>query len=600
MTWNQRSVVWIGILALLTAFTTDLFAQDTSRKPNIVFILADDLGINDLGCYGRKDQPTPNLDKLAREGMRFTSAYSSASISLPTRVAIMTGKAPARLNLPGRSDAVSQLLLHPPMKRQAPNDWPTLAELLRAAGYRTAYLGARMPPSDRGFESYLSGDAPIEQAEKFMETNKEKPLFLFLANLNRLGPVVGKQELVQKHKDAFNPVYAAMVETLDADVGRLIAKVTALGLAENTILVVTSTNGGLHVLDGMHTPATYNRPFRAGKGFLYEGGVRVPLIMRWNGRIKANQISEAPVVSADWTPTFLALAGVASTEKFDGVNLSELLTRGRALSPRPLYWHQPSYTDQGGRPAGAIREGSWKLIEHYENGACELYDLANDLGEANDLAAKEPGRVADLRGKLEKWRRGVGAQENLANPKFNSHLWRRLYHEVDAARLPAEDKAATMAVSLKYWRALMNHVARAKNKAEPGVGAVILHARVAKVHGNKLRYENPPNKDTLGFWVDKSDWAEWTFEVPNAGKFAVEVLQACGKGSGGSVIEIAVKNQALTMKVEETGHFQRFIPRTIGTLTFDAPGRFTLTVRAKTKPGAAVMDLRRIVLRGTS
>src|SRR5207249_4625479 len=149
--------------------------------------------------------------------------------------------------------------------------------------------------------------------------------------------------------------------------------------------------------------------------------------------------------------------------------------------------------------------------------------------------------------------------------------------------------AAKMALKQVYWRALMNDVANAKNKGEPGAGAVILHARDAKVTGARLRYENPPHKDTLGFWVEKNDWAEWTFDVPNAGKFEVEVLQACGKGSDGSEIEIAVKGQALTMKVEETGHFQRFIPRTIGTMTFEAPGRYTLTVRAKTKLGAAVM-----------
>jgi arylsulfatase A len=144
---------------------------------------------------------------------------------------------------------------------------------------------------------------------------------------------------------------------------------------------------------------------------------------------------------------------------------------------------------------------------------------------------------------------------------------------------------------------LSNPKKKIDGKVAPGAGAVILHAKNAKVHGMKLRYEDPPHKDTLGFWVQKGDWAEWTFDIPSAGKFEVEVLQACGKGSGGSEVEFAVKGQALTMKVAETGHFQRFVPRTIGTMTFDAPGSMTLTVRAKTKPGAAVMDLRRIVLR---
>ena len=594
-------------------------------KPNIVFILADDLGINDLGCYGRKDQPTPNLDKLAKQGMRFTSAYSAASICSPTRAALLTGQSPARLKLttflPGRPDAVSQLLLHPAIVQQLPMDARTLAEMLRAAGYTSGcigkwHLGGKGAlPTDRGFDLYHPGKALTEpskseggkgeyelteRAEKFIEDNQKRPFFLYLAHNNPHVPLVAKKELIEKHKDAFNPVYAAMIETLDDCVGRIVAKLDALGLAENTIIIFTSDNGGLHVLETGRTPATYNRPYRAGKGFLYEGGLRIPLIVRWTGRIKGDQVSEVPIISTDWTPTLLDIAGVHAKEKFDGRNLADLF-RLSPLGPKlsTLYWHQPHYTNQGGRPAGAIRDGSWKLIEHYENGACELYDLAKDQGETNDLAAKEPGRVADLRGKLEKWRRDVGAQENTANPKFNAKLWRQLYHDVDSSRLPFEEKAVTMALKLEPWRALMNEVTNTKKKAAPGAGAVILHARDAKVHGKKLRYENPPNKDTLGFWVDKSDWAEWNFDVPHAGTFDVEVLQACGKGSGGAEIEIAVTTQTLTMKVEETGHFQRFIPRTIGTMTFDAAGPQTLTLRAKTKPGGAVMDLRRIVLRSS-
>jgi arylsulfatase A-like enzyme len=609
------------VLAFLAIWPTAAAAQTPARKPNIVFILADDLGINDLGCYGRKDQPTPNLDKLAKQGMRFTSAYSAASICSPTRAAILTGQSPARLKLttflPGRSDAVSQLVLHPAINQQLPADVRTLAELLRALGYRSTcigkwHLGGKGSlPTDRGFDLYHPGKALTEpskteggkgeydltsQAEKFIDDNKDRPFFLYLAHNNPHVVLNAKPELIDKHKDAFNPVYAAMIETLDDCVGRVIAKIDELGLAENTIIVFTSDNGGLHVLETARTPATHNGRYRAGKGFLYEGGVRIPLIVRWTGRIKGEQTSDVPVISTDWTPTLLSLAGAASKEKYDGVNLADLFLQGRAPPPRPLYWHQPHYTNQGGRPAGAIRDGSWKLIEHYENGACELYDLAVDPGEATDLAAKEPARVADLRGKLEKWRRDVGAQENKANPQFNGKLHRSLYVDFDSSRLQLQPTAAKMAPTLEPWRVLMNQVLNAK-KSEPAAGAILLLGRDAKVHGNKLRYENPPHKDTLGFWVDKSDWAEWTFDVPHKGKFDVEVLQACGKGSGGSEVEIAVAGETLTMRVEETGHFQRFVPRTIGTLTFDAPGRQTLTVRAKTKPGAAVMDLRRIVLR---
>jgi hypothetical protein len=226
-----------------------------------------------------------------------------------------------------------------------------------------------------------------------------------------------------------------------------------------------------------------------------------------------------------------------------------------------------------------------------------LFDLAQDQAETTDLSAKEPGRVAELRGELEKWRRAVGAQENLANPTFNGRLWKRLYQDVDVSRL-RETKAATMALKLQPWRALMNEVLpKALKKADSGPGAIILHARDARVHGGKLRYEPQPHKDTLGYWVLKDDWAEWNFMAPNAGKFEVQLLQACGKGSGGAEVEVTVNGQSVTMKVEETGHFQRFVPRTIGTVNLEA-GRAVLTLRARTKPGVAVMDLRRIVLRG--
>ncbi len=613
-------------LAIAVTLIANVHAQDAKRPPNIVFILADDLGVNDLSCYGRKDQPTPNLDKLAKQGQRFTSAYAAASVCSPTRASILTGQSPARLKLttflPGRGDAPSQLLLHPTINQQLPMNARSLAELLRAVGYRSAcigkwHLGGKGAlPTDRGFDLYHPGKAFTEpsdseagkgeydltrQAEKFIDDNKAKPFFLYLCHNNPHVILNAKKELIEKHKNAFNPVYAAMIETLDDCVGRVVRKIDDAGLGENTIIIFVSDNGGLHVLETPRTPATYNRPFRAGKGYLYEGGVRVPLIVRWTGRIKAGETVDVPVISTDWTPTLLALAGAKALPMSDGVNLASLLLEGRAPPARALYWHQPHYMNQGSRPSGAIREGSWKMIEHYESGACELYDLAKDVGETTDLAAIQPARIADMRGKLEKWRRDVGAQGNSANPNFNGKLWKTLYRDIDTSRLPEADTAEILAGKLEGWRTLMNQVTPNAKKKTPGkdggAGAVILHAKDAKVHGSKLRYESPPNKDTLGFWVQKDDWAEWTFNVPNAGTFEVEVLQACSKGSGGALVEFAVNGKALTLKVEETGHFQRFIPRMIGTVTFDAAGMQTLTVRAKTKPGVAVMDLRRVTLK---
>lgn len=618
-----RCVLTCVAIALLAPA---LDASQPARKPNIVFIMADDLGINDLACYGRKDQPTPNLDKLAKQGTRFTNAYSAASICSPTRAAIMTGHSPARLKLttflPGRGDAVSQLLLHPQINQQLPAGFPTLAELLRAAGYRTGMIGKwhlggkGALPTDRGFDYYHPGQALTkpsateggkgeydltEKAEKFLEDNKDRPFFLYLCHNNPHVVLNAKEELIKKHAKAFNPTYAAMIETLDDCIGRVMAKLDALGLAENTIVIFTSDNGGLHVLETANTPATFNARWRAGKGFLYEGGIRVPVIMRWTGHIKSEPAYPQVMISTDWTPTLLGLAKVVTKEKFEGQDLSSSILSIAIPTWRTLHWHQPHYTNQGGRPAGAILDGSWKLIEHYENGACELYDLSKDEGETNDLSAKEPARVADLRGKLEKWRRDVGAQTNTANPKFNGKVWKQLYHDIDTSRLDTEMTAAKMAPKLEPWRSLMNQVLsnpkkKVESKIEPGAGAVILHAKEAKVTGKKLRYEAEPHKDTLGFWVNKDDFAEWTFTVPSAGKFDVEILQACGPGSEGSEVEIAIGKQTLTTKVVVTGHFQRFVPRTIGTVALEA-GATTLTVRARTKPGAAVMDLRRVVLR---
>lgn len=602
-------------------------ADDATKPPNIVFILADDLGINDLACYGRKDQPTPKLDRLAEQGVRFTNAYAAQCLCSPTRAAILTGKSPARLHLttylPGRPDAVSQPLLHPRINLELPRDVKTCADRLKAAGYATGaigkwHLGGKGNlPTDRGFDVYFPGHAntkPTEtegskgeyeltaQAEKFIDDNKARPFFLYLAHNNPHIPIAARPDQVEKHKDAFNPVYASVIESLDDCVGRVVAKVDALGLGERTLIVFTSDNGGLHVLEAPHTPATHNTPYRAGKGYCYEGGHRIPLIVRWTGKVKEKSTSAVPVISTDWTPTFLAVAGVKSDEAFDGVNLLGLLTKGEALADRPLCWHWPHYSNQGGRPSGAIRQGDWKLLEHYEDGRCELFNLAQDPGESKDRSADEPGRVAEMRGKLEKWRRDAASQSNTANPDFNPVPWRKLYFDVDSSRLVGEGTAAALAKTWAPWRALMNEVlpprdAKAKPKIAGGAGAILLHARDAKVHGKKLRYEPEPHKDTLGFWVERDDWAEWTFDAPHAGTFEVEVLQGCGKGSGGAEIEIAVGDEKVTLKIEETGHFQRFVPRGAGSIKLEKAGTYTLTVKARSKPRGAVMDLRRILLR---
>ncbi len=606
-------------LALL-ALAAPLHAQ--TAKPNIVLILADDLGPNDLSCYGRKDHATPNLDKLATQGMRFTSAYAAQPICSPSRAALLTGKCPARLHLtnflPGRADAPTQKLLQPVIEGQLPLEEFTVAELLKAAGYTTACIGkwhlggAGFGPKEQGFDVVFAGESKTTptaeegskgeigltvEAEKFMEANKDKPFFLYLPHNSPHIPFSARPEDAAKHAGAFNPAYADVVARLDAAVGRIMAKVEALGLADRTVFIFTSDHGGLHVLESPGTPATHNTPLRAGKGFLYEGGLRVPLIVRWPGKV-APGVNDTPVLLTDLMPTLLEWGGVNpgnAVGPLDGVSLLKMFT-GIALPPRPLFWHFPHYTNQGGRPAGAVREGDWKLVENYEDESAELFDLGKDPGETTNLAAQDKGRADGLQKKLREWRKRTGAQECASNPAFDPAAHAALYVTRDPSKLPAADKtAAQLEAEWKPWRAAMNAAAQGgKPLVTPATGDIRLHGAEAQVHGEKLRYEPQPMKRTLGFWVNPADWVSWDFDVTKAGKYEVEVLQGCA--GGGSEVAVEVAGQKLTFTVENTGGFQQFIARSIGVVDLPA-GKQTLAVKPQSKKGGAVMDVRQVTLR---
>jgi arylsulfatase A len=473
----------MGCIAAVTFLCTMAAAAAAESRPNIVFILADDLGINDLACYGRAEHRTPNLDRLAAQGVRFTSAYCAQPICSPSRAAILTGRAPARLHLttylPGRPDCPSQKLLHPVMRQQLPVAEKTLAEHLKEAGYATAcigkwHLGGKgFLPTDQGFDVYRPGKAvtrPSDSeggkgeyeltrwAEEFMEANRERPFFLYLAHDSPHIPYSAKTNLVARNAGAFNPVYAALIETLDDSVGRLLAKLDALGLATNTMVIFTSDNGGLHVPEGPHPTITHNAPFRAGKGYLYEGGLRIPILARWPGRIPAGRVIDAPVINTDWLPTLLDCAGLPRPGNIDGASVRDvLLGKGRGGSQR-LLWHFPHYTNQGSQPAGAVREGDWKLIEHYEDGRLELFNLAQDIGETNNLAAKEPRRAARMARSLASWRRTLAAQTNAPNPDFQVAAHRALYMDFEPSKFnPAAADDAGLA-RVREWRKVMNAV----------------------------------------------------------------------------------------------------------------------------------------------
>ncbi len=593
------------------------FTLHAAEKPNIVFIFADGLSVNDLACYGSKDHRTPNLDKLAADGMRFTYAYCAQPICSPSRAAVMTGKHPARLHLtnflPGRPDAPSQKLLQPRIEGQLPLEEITIAELLRDAGYATGLFGKwhlggnGFGPKEQGFDVVLmpsentkpsAGEGGYENtaaAEKFIEENKARPFFCYVPHI----PIGAKSESVAKNKIAFNPTYAAMIESLDDCVGRLMQKIESLGLTERTLFVFSSDNGAPHILEALSASASHSAPFRAGKGFLTEGGLRVPLIVRWPGVVKAGSICETPIVLTDLMPTFMDAAGIdpgKTTGPLDGASLTKLL-RGETQRARTMFWHFPHYTNQGSKPAGAMRDGDWKIIEDTESGRAELFDISNDASETTDLAARQPERVVAMQEKLKAWRASLGAQEMEPNPKFNPALHKKLYEDMDASHFKPEATAVLTAVKWNEWRSAMNAATDGlTQRLTPATGDIRLHAKDARVHAKTMHYEDAPFKNVLGFWVKAEDWADWEFDVRTAGKYEVEIQQGCGNGSGGAEVAVEVGGTTLKFIVQDTGHFQNMIQRTIGVVVLPA-GKTTLAVKPQTKPGMAVMDLRRVVLR---
>lgn len=462
------------------------YLPDEKKKPNIVFILADDLGINDLGCYGRKDQSTPHLDRLASQGMRFSSAYCAQPICSPSRAAIMSGRHPARLHLttflPGRPDAPSQKLLHPKINQQLALEEKTMAEYLKAAGYATACIGKwhlggpNFSPQKQGFDFVHVGQASTtpgateggkgeydltRKAMEFVTANKDKPFFLYLPHNTPHISFKGKPELVDKFKDSWHPEYAATIHAMDDTVGMLMARLDDLKLTDNTIFIFTSDNGGLHMLEGQHDAPTHNTPYRAGKGYLYEGGTRIPTIVRWPGVTPKGVVSDAPFVNTDWLPTFLDALGKVPDGPLDGRSVLPLL-KNQAIRPVPLLWHFPHYNNQGGRPGGSVRDGDWKYIEYYDTGDRELFHLKTDVGETTDLATKEPQRIAAMSAMLARWKKELAVQDNTPNPRFDPALFKAIYQDQDSSKAPVLKTAKETSDAWRNWRQLMNRATAKK------------------------------------------------------------------------------------------------------------------------------------------
>ncbi len=448
-----------------------LAAAASAAPPNIVLFLVDDLGWKDLGCQGSAVFETPHADSLAADGVRLTNAYAACPVCSPTRAALMTGRTPARVGLTGH---ITAILRHryPEHGRIVPPDdrmflaleEKTVAEALGEAGYVSASMGKwhlgseAYWPTRQGFDLNVAGhthgspttywfpylapakewnprihnleggrpgeyltDRLTDEALAFIEENQKKPFFLYLTHYAVHTPLEAPAALTAKYRrkpavaaSGVDPVYAAMVEKTDDSLGRVLAKLEELGIADNTLVIFTSDNGGL-------MSATDNRPLRAGKGYLYEGGIRVPLIFRWPERLEAGAESSTAAISHDLYPTILEAAGARgpADRPLDGESLLGWL-EGKTAPPdeRELYWYYPHYSPQAQQPGSALRKGRWKLIEHYDPPAAELYDLAADPGETRDLADAQPARRDAMLERLRALIAESGAIPHRSNPAY--------------------------------------------------------------------------------------------------------------------------------------------------------------------------------------
>jgi arylsulfatase A-like enzyme len=465
--------------AIGVSFADEPANENEAERPNIVFIFADDLGWTDLGCYGSEYYETPHIDRLCRQGMKFTSAYTNGPNCAPTRACLLSGQYGPRhgvytVGTGERGREQYRKLIPPPNRTDLPLETVTLAETLQAAGYVTAHMGkwhlgsGANGPTGQGFDVNIAGnqagaprsyfspyrnpdlsngpageyltDRLTAEAIKFIEANRERPFFLYLSHYAVHTPLQAKPELIEKYKRKGrkgghnNPTYAAMIESLDESVGRILDALEELKLAERTLVIFYSDNGGLGGYRAAGVPGgqnvTDNAPLRGGKGMLYEGGIRVPLIVRLPGLVAPGSTCDEPIVTLDFYPTLAELAGAPHDPNYvlDGVSFVSLLkSAGQAsLGREAVYWHFPGYLQANANrgtwrttPAGAIRSGDYKLIEFFEDRRVELYDLKDDLQESQNLAAELPERTAQLRERLHHWRTELNAPMPTPNLNYN-------------------------------------------------------------------------------------------------------------------------------------------------------------------------------------
>ena len=459
------------------------------RKPNFLFILIDDLGWRDLGCYGSSFYETPHLDRLASEGMVFTDAYAACPVCSPTRASILSGKYPANVgvtNFIGKAHPSRGKLIDAPYIDHLPLEETSLASALKEDGYTTWHVGkwhlgdAPYYPEKQGFDVNVGGcswgqpkngyfspwgienleDGPpgeyltdrlADEAIRLIRTNDGQPFFLNMDFYSVHTPIQAKENVIAKYEKKAvelgldklrtfaegenfpcehkkdrrvirrlvqsDPVYAAMIEALDENIGRLLQALDETGQADNTVVFFTSDNGGLATAEGS---PTCNSPLAEGKGWMYEGGTREPLIVRWPHVVEPGSQCTVPVTSPDFYPTMLEMAGLEPRpeQHQDGVSIVPLLKGGTTVEREAIFWHYPHYGNQGGTPGSSVRMGDYKLIEFFEDARLELYNLRDDLSEATNLVDLEPERARRLQTALAEWRAAAEAKSPRPNPEY--------------------------------------------------------------------------------------------------------------------------------------------------------------------------------------
>lgn len=465
-----RKIKTIGACAL-SMLSLPAAMSAKKEKPNIIYILIDDLGWADLSYMGNDFYETPNIDMLRSQSMMFTNAYSACPVSSPSRASILTGKNPAHLQFTGHITAIGRhrypehgRIVPPQDKMYVALEETMIPEMLKPAGYKTISIGKwhvgneeKYFPEHQGFDINIAGyehgspstywapysnpdldwnpkiknlsdgvpgeyltDRLTDEAVDFIRANRDTTFFMYLSHYAVHTPLEAPAGLVDKYKkkagsshEGMDPTYAAMIEKVDDNVGRILRELEALGLDDDTIIVFSSDNGGT-------TEATVNTPLREGKGFLYEGGIRIPLLVKWPGHISCGSTCDEMVITDDLLPTIADMAGLRKSvpEDVDGVSLMPLLKGRKSLRRNMLCWYYPHYSPQAKMPGYAVRKGDYKLIEHYDPIRVELYNVRTDIGEENDLSDVMPEKVQELKRDFGKWLKEMNPILHTPNPNF--------------------------------------------------------------------------------------------------------------------------------------------------------------------------------------